>query len=222
MKRRLTQKRFHPGLHNPDDAAVAARQMTGGMIATPTCRQPTEKTGMSHTFTLDGQDHSSSRVKLSFRPPVAGVLHPGISATTWNSSRMAVQALYRQDQRPADGLLHHAADGRMVVESETEELNAERRALTQMLSLSRAIISARREERQLPVAGHRLNTGDDRVRTTTISIPTGLSMPRTWTCCRFQLLIFCSLCASRDVDGKNVFALSGRVSRPTIVNAKSG
>lgn len=114
----------------------------------------------------------------------------------------------------------------MVVESNTEELNAERSSLTQMLFVEGNHFCPACEQ-----------SGDCKLQATAYDL--GIMSPHfdhffpnravdashpDWML-DFNRCILCSLCvrASRDVDGKNVFALSGRgIHTKLIVNAKSG
>ena len=114
----------------------------------------------------------------------------------------------------------------MTVESETDELNAERLALTQMLFVEGNHFCPSCEK-----------SGDCQLQATAYDL--GMmtahfdhffpNRPLDATHPDFILdlnrCILCSLCvrASRDVDGKNVFALAGRgIKTHLIVNAKSG
>jgi [NiFe] hydrogenase diaphorase moiety small subunit len=118
------------------------------------------------------------------------------------------------------------AETGMVVASDTAELNAERRALTQMLFVEGNHFCPSCER-----------SGDCKLQATAYDLgmmsphydhffpdrPVDASHPELLL--DFNRCILCSLCvrASRDVDGKSVFALSGRGIRTRlIVNAKSG
>ncbi len=114
----------------------------------------------------------------------------------------------------------------MAVESNTEELNTERRSLTQMLFV---------EGNHFCPACER--SGDCKLQATAYDL--GMMTPHfdhffpnravdashpDWML-DFNRCILCSLCvrASRDVDGKNVFALTERgIKTKLIVNSKSG
>jgi len=113
-----------------------------------------------------------------------------------------------------------------VVESDTPEINAERRALLQMLFVEGNHFCPSCEK-----------SGDCKLQATAYDLgmvsphydhfypdrPVDASHPQVLL--DFNRCILCSLCvrASRDVDGKNVFALSGRGLRTRlIVNARSG
>ena len=115
---------------------------------------------------------------------------------------------------------------RMVVESETEEINAERRALTQMLFVEGNHFCPSCEKSgdcQLQATAYHLGMMSPHYDHFFPSRPVDASHPEVLL--DFNRCILCSLCvrASRDVDGKNVFALSGRgIGTHLIVNAKSG
>jgi len=118
------------------------------------------------------------------------------------------------------------AEAGMAVQSDTPELNAERRALTQMLFVEGNHFCPSCEK-----------SGDCKLQATAYDLgmmsphydhffpdrPVDASHPELLL--DFNRCILCSLCvrASRDVDGKSVFALSGRgIGTRLIVNAKSG
>jgi [NiFe] hydrogenase diaphorase moiety small subunit len=114
----------------------------------------------------------------------------------------------------------------MVVENDTEELNGERRALTQMLFVEGNHFCPSCEKSgncQLQATAYHLGMMDPHYDHFFPNRPVDASHPEVLL--DFNRCILCSLCvrASRDVDGKNVFALSGRGIRThLIVNAKSG
>ncbi len=114
----------------------------------------------------------------------------------------------------------------MVVESDTEEINAERRALTQMLFVEGNHFCPSCEQSgncQLQATAYHLGMMSPHYDHFFPSRPVDASHPEVLL--DFNRCILCSLCvrASRDVDGKNVFALSGRgIGTHLIVNAKSG
>lgn len=118
------------------------------------------------------------------------------------------------------------AQAGMVVESDTDELNDERRALLQMLFVEGNHFCPSCEK-----------SGDCKLQATACELgmtsphydhffpsrPVDASHPDVLL--DFDRCILCSLCvrASRDLDGKSVFALSGRgIGSRLIVNAKSG
>ncbi len=114
----------------------------------------------------------------------------------------------------------------MNVESETEEINAERRALTQMLFVEGNHFCPSCEQSgncQLQATAYHLGMMSPHYDHFFPNRPVDASHPEVLL--DFNRCILCSLCvrASRDVDGKNVFALSGRgIGTHLIVNAKSG
>jgi [NiFe] hydrogenase diaphorase moiety small subunit len=129
------------------------------------------------------------------------------------------------DGRQTAACTMRARDG-AVVESETAELQAERRALVQMLFVEGNHFCPSCER-----------SGDCRLQATAYDL--GMMSPhydhfypnRPVDASHPDLLldtnrcILCSLCvrASRDVDGKSVFALGGRgIGTRLIVNARSG
>lgn len=114
----------------------------------------------------------------------------------------------------------------MVVESDTEEINAERRALTQMLFVEGNHFCPSCEKSgncQLQATAYHLGMMSPHYDHFFPNRPVDASHPEVLL--DFNRCILCSLCvrASRDVDGKNVFALSGRgIKTHLIVNARSG
>ncbi len=114
----------------------------------------------------------------------------------------------------------------MVVESDTEELNGERRALTQMLFVEGNHFCPSCETSgncQLQATAYHLGMMSPHYDHFFPNRAVDASHPDFLL--DFNRCILCSLCvrASRDVDGKNVFALSGRgIATHLIVNARSG
>ena len=114
----------------------------------------------------------------------------------------------------------------MVVESDTQELNDERRALTQMLFVEGNHFCPSCEKSgqcQLQATAYHLGMMSPHFDHFFPNRPVDASHPDFLL--DFNRCILCSLCvrASRDVDGKNVFALSGRgINTHLIVNARSG
>jgi len=112
------------------------------------------------------------------------------------------------------------------VESETEELNDLRRTLVQMLFAEGNHFCPSCEKSGncvLQALGYDLGVMTAGFRHFFPDRPVDASHPEILL--DFNRCILCSLCvrASRDVDGKNVFALSGRgIKTHLIVNAKSG
>lgn len=118
------------------------------------------------------------------------------------------------------------AQAAMVVESDTQELNSERRALLQMLFVEGNHFCPSCEKSghcQLQATAYQVGMMSPHFDHFFPDRPLDASHPDYLL--DFNRCILCSLCvrASRDVDGKNVFALSGRgIKTHLIVNAKSG
>ncbi|MDR2838682.1 MAG: (2Fe-2S)-binding protein [Azonexus sp.] len=114
----------------------------------------------------------------------------------------------------------------MTVESNTEEINAGRRSLVQMLFVEGNHFCPACEQSgncQLQATAYYLGMMSPHFDHFFPSRALDASHPEVLL--DFNRCILCSLCvrASRDVDGKNVFALSGRGIRTRlIVNAASG
>ena len=112
------------------------------------------------------------------------------------------------------------------MESETEEINAERRALTQMLFVEGNHFCPSCEKSgncQLQATAYHLGMMSPHFDHFFPNRPVDASHPEVLL--DFNRCILCSLCvrASRDIDGKQVFALSGRgIKTHLIVNAASG
>lgn len=118
-----------------------------------------------------------------------------------------------------------AADG-MRVESDTAELNAERRALLEMLFVEGNHFCPSCEKSgncQLQALAYALGMTDARFAQFYPDRPVDASHSEVLL--DFNRCIFCELCvrASREVDGKCVFALGGRgLGKHLVVNAVSG
>ncbi|MBI1175470.1 MAG: 2Fe-2S iron-sulfur cluster binding domain-containing protein [Sideroxydans sp.] len=127
--------------------------------------------------------------------------------------------------RQASSCTYQAQDG-LVVESNTSELNDERRALLQMLFVEGNHFCPSCEASgncQLQATAYELQMMTPHYDHFYPDRPLDASHPDYLL--DFNRCILCSLCirASRDVDGKNVFALSGRgINTHLIVNAASG
>ena len=112
------------------------------------------------------------------------------------------------------------------VESNTPEINGERRGLLQMLFVEGNHFCPSCEKSgncQLQATAYHLGMMSPHYDHFYPNRPVDASHPDVLL--DFNRCILCSLCvrASRDVDGKNVFALSGRgIKTHLIVNAKSG
>lgn len=114
----------------------------------------------------------------------------------------------------------------MEVESDTPEINAERRSLLQMLFVEGNHFCPSCEKSgncQLQALAYDLEMSSDRFGQFYPDRPVDASHPEVLL--DFNRCIFCELCvrASREVDGKNVFALGGRgIGKHLVVNAESG
>jgi [NiFe] hydrogenase diaphorase moiety small subunit len=120
----------------------------------------------------------------------------------------------------------YLAQAGLTVESDTDELNGERRALLQMLFVEGNHFCPSCEASgncQLQATAYELQMMTPHYDHFFPNRPLDASHPE-WLL-DFNRCILCSLCvrASRDIDGKNVFALAGRgINTRLIVNAKSG
>ncbi|MDD5295945.1 MAG: 2Fe-2S iron-sulfur cluster-binding protein [Rhodocyclaceae bacterium] len=131
----------------------------------------------------------------------------------------------RVNGRATASCTQRAASG-AVVESNTHAINDERRALLQMLFVEGNHFCPSCEKSgncQLQATAYELGMMSPHYDHFFPNRPVDASHPEYLL--DFNRCILCSLCirASRDVDGKNVFALSGRgIKTRLIVNAKSG
>ena len=127
--------------------------------------------------------------------------------------------------RTAASCTMHAEAG-MKVESDTEELNALRRTLVQMLFAEGNHFCPSCEKSGncvLQALGYDLEVHSAGFRHLYPDRPVDASHPDIML--DFNRCILCELCvrASSEVDGKSVFALSGRgITKHLIVNAESG
>lgn len=118
-----------------------------------------------------------------------------------------------------------AAPG-MVIQNDTEELNANRRSLTQMLFVEGNHVCPFCEKSgncQLQAVGYFLNMMDPHY--TQFYPPREVDGSHPDILLDLNRCILCGLCvrASRDVDGKNVFGFTGRGPHTRItVNSSSG
>jgi [NiFe] hydrogenase diaphorase moiety small subunit len=118
------------------------------------------------------------------------------------------------------------AEAAIEVESETDELNELRRTLVQMLFAEGNHFCPSCEKSGdcgLQALGYDLGVMTAGFRHLFPERPVDASHPELWL--DFNRCILCELCvrASRDVDGKSVFALGGRgLGKHLIVNAESG
>jgi [NiFe] hydrogenase diaphorase moiety small subunit len=182
---------------------------------------------MSHSFTLDGKTIPFTEGQTIIQAAsAAGVFiqhlcyHPEFKPH--GSCKLCT---VKVNGRHTASCTMRAAPG-MVVESETEEINAERRALTQMLFVEGNHFCPSCEKSgncQLQATAYHLGMMSAHYDHFFPNRAVDASHPEALL--DFNRCILCSLCvrASRDVDGKNVFGLSGRgIKTHLIVNAKSG
>ena len=112
------------------------------------------------------------------------------------------------------------------MESNTPEMNGERRGLLQMLFVEGNHFCPSCEKSgncELQALGYEYEMLTSRFRHFYPDRPVDASHPDVLL--DFNRCIFCELCvrASRDVDGKSVFALTGRgINKHLVVNAESG
>ncbi|HET9693943.1 MAG TPA: 2Fe-2S iron-sulfur cluster-binding protein [Steroidobacteraceae bacterium] len=118
------------------------------------------------------------------------------------------------------------ADAATDVESDTEELNELRRTLVQMLFAEGNHFCPSCEKSgncDLQALGYALGVLTAGFRHLFPERPVDASHPAIWL--DFNRCILCELCvrASREVDGKHIFALGGRgLGKHLLVNAESG
>lgn len=182
---------------------------------------------MSLTFTLDGKTIPFTEGQTIIQAAsAAGVFIPHLCYhPEFKPHGSCKLCTVKVNGRHTASCTMRAAPG-MVVESETEEINAERRALTQMLFVEGNHFCPSCEKSgdcQLQATAYHLGMMSPHYDHFFPSRPVDASHPDALL--DFNRCILCSLCvrASRDVDGKNVFALSGRgIGTHLIVNAKSG
>ena len=182
---------------------------------------------MSLTFTLDGKTIPFTEGQTIIQAAsAAGVFIPHLCYhPEFKPHGSCKLCTVKVNGRHTASCTMRAAPG-MVVESETEEINAERRALTQMLFVEGNHFCPSCEKSgdcQLQATAYHLGMMSPHYDHFFPSRPVDASHPEVLL--DFNRCILCSLCvrASRDVDGKNVFALSGRgIGTHLIVNANSG
>lgn len=182
---------------------------------------------MSHTFTLDGKPVPFTEGQTIMQAAsAAGIFIPHLCYhPEFKPHGSCKLCTVKVNGRHTASCTMRAAAG-MVVESETEEINAERRALTQMLFVEGNHFCPSCEKSgncQLQATAYHLGMMSPHYDHFFPSRAVDASHPDVLL--DFNRCILCSLCvrASRDVDGKNVFALSGRgIKTHLIVNAKSG
>jgi [NiFe] hydrogenase diaphorase moiety small subunit len=182
---------------------------------------------MSQTFSLDGKTIPFTEGQTIIQAAgAAGVYIPHLCYhPEFKPHGSCKLCTVKVNGRHTASCTMRAAAG-MVVESETEEINAERRALTQMLFVEGNHFCPSCEKSgncQLQATAYHLGMMSPHYDHFFPNRAVDASHPEVLL--DFNRCILCSLCvrASRDVDGKNVFALSGRgIKTHLIVNAKSG
>ena len=182
---------------------------------------------MSLTFTLDGKSVPFAEGQTIIQAAqAAGVFIPHLCYhPEFKPHGSCKLCTVKVNGRHTASCTMRAAAG-MVVESETEEINAERRALTQMLFVEGNHFCPSCEQSgncQLQATAYHLGMMSPHYDHFFPNRAVDASHPDFLL--DFNRCILCSLCvrASRDVDGKNVFALSGRgIQTHLIVNARSG
>ena len=182
---------------------------------------------MSQTFTLDGKAVSFEDGQTILQAATrAGLYIPHLCYhPEFKPHGSCKLCTVKVNGRQTASCTMRAAAG-MQVESDTAEINAERRALTQMLFVEGNHFCPSCEKSgncQLQATAYHLGMMSPHFDHFFPNRPVDASHPELLL--DFNRCILCSLCvrASRDVDGKNVFALSGRgIKTHLIVNAKSG
>jgi [NiFe] hydrogenase diaphorase moiety small subunit len=182
---------------------------------------------MSATFIIDGKEIPFTEGQTIIQAALAaGVYIPHLCYHPDFSPHGSCKVCtVRVNGRETASCTMHAASGQ-TVENDTPQLNDERRALVQMLFVEGNHFCPSCEK-----------SGDCKLQATAYDLgmmsphfdhfypdrPVDASHPDLLL--DFNRCILCSLCvrASRDVDGKSVFALSERgIKTRLIVNAKSG
>ncbi|MBS1189389.1 MAG: oxidoreductase [Rhodocyclaceae bacterium] len=182
---------------------------------------------MSDTFTLDGKTISFTEGQTIMQAATdAGVYIPHLcylpELKPHGSCKLCTVKI---NGRETSSCTMRAAAG-MVVESDTEEINSQRRALIHMLFVEGNHLCPTCEVSgncKLQATAYHLGFMSPQFDHFFPIRRVDASHPDIWL--DFNRCILCSLCvqASRDVDGKNVFGLSGRgIKSRLIVNSKSG
>lgn len=182
---------------------------------------------MSDNFTLDGNSVPFAEGQTIMQAATAaGVYIPHLCYhPEFKPHGSCKLCTVKVNGRQTASCTMRAAPG-MVVESNTEELNAERRVLLQMLFVEGNHFCPSCEKSgncQLQATAYELGMMSPHFDHFFPDRPVDASHPELLL--DFNRCILCSLCvrASRDVDGKNAFALSGRgIKSHLIVNAASG
>lgn len=181
---------------------------------------------MSKTFTLDGKEIPFEEGQTVIQAALdAGAYIPHLchhpEFPPHGSCKLCTVKI---DGRQTASCTRRAEAG-MQVESDTQELNDERRALTQMLFVEGNHFCPSCEKSgncQLQATAYQLHMLTPHFDHFYPNRPVDASHPDYLL--DFNRCILCSLCvrASRDVDGKNVFALAGRgIGTHLTVNAAS-
>jgi [NiFe] hydrogenase diaphorase moiety small subunit len=183
--------------------------------------------GMSASFTLDGNTVAFAEGQTIIQAALAaGVYIPHLCFhPEFKPHGSCKLCTVKVDGRQTASCTTRAQAG-MVVESDTQALNDERRTLIQMLFVEGNHFCPSCEKSgdcKLQATAYDLGMMSAHYDHFFPSRPVDASHPDMLL--DFNRCVLCSLCvrASRDVDGKNVFALSGRgIKSRLIVNAKSG
>ena len=181
----------------------------------------------THTFLLDGQSVPFTDGQSILQAALAaGVYIPRLCYhPEFKPHGSCKLCTVKVNGRQTSSCTMRAAPG-MVVENNTDELNAERRTLVQMLFVEGNHFCPSCEKSgncQLQATAYELGMMSPHFDHFFPDRPVDASHPDLLL--DFNRCILCSLCvrASRDVDGKSVFALSGRgIKSHLIVNAASG
>jgi [NiFe] hydrogenase diaphorase moiety small subunit len=182
---------------------------------------------MSHTFTLDGHEVPFTDGQTVLQAALAaGVYVPHLCAhpefKPHGSCRVCTVKI---DGRWSASCTAPAKEG-LVVESETAEVNELRKGLVQLLFVEGNHFCPSCEKSgdcKLQAIGYRLEVVTPQFAQLYPDRPVDASHPDVLL--DFNRCILCELCvrASSEVDGRHVFALSGRgIDKHLIVNAESG
>lgn len=182
---------------------------------------------MSQTFTIDGRVIPFAEGQTILQAAsAAGIFIPHLCYhPDFKPHGSCKLCTVKVNGRHAASCTMRAMAG-MAVESDTGEINGERRALTQMLFVEGNHFCPSCEMSgncQLQATAYHLGMMSPHYDHFFPNRAVDASHPDFLL--DFNRCILCSLCvrASRDVDGKNVFALSGRgINTHLIVNARSG
>jgi [NiFe] hydrogenase diaphorase moiety small subunit len=182
---------------------------------------------MKNTFTIDGQEISFAPGQSVMQAALcAGIFIPHLcyhpEFRPHGSCKLCTVKV--NGRHAASCTLPTVPD--MVVESNTDEINDERRMLIQMLLVEGNHFCPSCEKSgncKLQALGYALNVMTPHFTHFYPARPVDASHPEMLL--DFNRCILCELCirASTEVDKKNVFALSGRgLKKHLIVNAESG